>query len=146
MLVVETIGRIRRAFFVKGQSIKEIVRDLKVSRNTVRNGDSLVFISCKSYNADIDIGVNTREKLKSALHEVDDLNDHFGRPCDQVALVTTTDLIDEDRHRVRFEHLFGKALALQVHVIGLDFLAWSQIVPRLRRIFEAAPTASPLTV
>jgi transposase len=36
MLVVETIGRIRREYFVKGKSIKEIVRDLKVSRNTVR--------------------------------------------------------------------------------------------------------------
>src|SRR5580700_8452072 len=36
MLVVETIGRIRREHFVKGRSIKEIVRALKVSRNTVR--------------------------------------------------------------------------------------------------------------
>jgi transposase len=36
MLVVETMARIRREFFVKGKSIKEIVRDLKVSRNTVR--------------------------------------------------------------------------------------------------------------
>jgi transposase len=36
MLVVETIGRIRREHFVKGKSIKEIVRELKVSRNTVR--------------------------------------------------------------------------------------------------------------
>ena len=36
MLVVETIGRIRRERFVKGKSIKEIVRELKVSRNTVR--------------------------------------------------------------------------------------------------------------
>jgi transposase len=36
MLVVETIGRIRREHLVKGKSIKEIVRALKVSRNTVR--------------------------------------------------------------------------------------------------------------
>jgi transposase len=36
MLVVETIGRIRREHRVKGKSIKEIARDLKVSRNTVR--------------------------------------------------------------------------------------------------------------
>ena len=36
MLVVETIGRIRRAHFIKGKSIKQIVRELKVSRNTVR--------------------------------------------------------------------------------------------------------------
>jgi transposase len=36
MLIVETIGRIRREFFVKGKGIKEIARDLGVSRNTVR--------------------------------------------------------------------------------------------------------------
>jgi transposase len=36
MLIVETVGRIRRAHFVQGKSIKEIVRDLRVSRNTVR--------------------------------------------------------------------------------------------------------------
>ena len=36
MLIVETIGRIRREHFLKGKSIKEIARDLKISRNTVR--------------------------------------------------------------------------------------------------------------
>ena len=36
MLTVETIGRIRREHFIKGKTIKEIARDLKVSRNTVR--------------------------------------------------------------------------------------------------------------
>jgi AraC-like DNA-binding protein len=36
MLIVETIGRIRREHLVKGKSIKEIARDMKVSRNTVR--------------------------------------------------------------------------------------------------------------
>jgi hypothetical protein len=36
VLIVETIGRIRREHFIKGKSIKEIARDLKISRNTVR--------------------------------------------------------------------------------------------------------------
>src|SRR6266446_5707234 len=36
MLVVETVARIRREHFIKGKTIKEIARDLKVSRNTVR--------------------------------------------------------------------------------------------------------------
>jgi transposase len=36
MLIVETIGRIRRDHLVKGKSIREIARDLKLSRNTVR--------------------------------------------------------------------------------------------------------------
>ena len=33
---METIGRIRREHFLKGKTIREIARDLKVSRNTVR--------------------------------------------------------------------------------------------------------------
>jgi transcriptional regulator with XRE-family HTH domain len=37
MLLVETIGRIRRDRLVKGKSIKEIARELGVWRNTVRN-------------------------------------------------------------------------------------------------------------
>ena len=36
MLVVETIGRIRRERLVKGKSIKQIARDLGLSRNTIR--------------------------------------------------------------------------------------------------------------
>jgi hypothetical protein len=36
MLIVETIGRIRRAGLWSGKSIKKIARDLKISRNTVR--------------------------------------------------------------------------------------------------------------
>ena len=36
MLIVETFARIRREHFIKGKTIKEIARDLKVSRNTVR--------------------------------------------------------------------------------------------------------------
>ena len=36
MLVVATVGRIRREHFVQGKSIKEIARDLRMSRNTVR--------------------------------------------------------------------------------------------------------------
>jgi len=36
MLVVETISKIRRAHFVDGKSIKQICRELRLSRNTVR--------------------------------------------------------------------------------------------------------------
>ena len=36
MLVVETIAKIRRAYFVQDKSIKQICRELRVSRNTVR--------------------------------------------------------------------------------------------------------------
>ena len=36
MLVVETIAKIRRAIFIDGKPIKQICRELRVSRNTVR--------------------------------------------------------------------------------------------------------------
>jgi len=36
MLVVETIAKIRRAYFQDKKSIKQICRELRVSRNTVR--------------------------------------------------------------------------------------------------------------
>lgn len=36
MLVAETIAMIRRAHFIDGKSIKQICRELRVSRNTVR--------------------------------------------------------------------------------------------------------------
>jgi predicted ArsR family transcriptional regulator len=36
MLIVETIARIRREHLVKGKSIREIARELRLSRNTVR--------------------------------------------------------------------------------------------------------------
>ncbi|AHD03543.1 hypothetical protein METH_22200 (plasmid) [Leisingera methylohalidivorans DSM 14336] len=36
MMVVETIANIRRAYFQDKKSIKQICRELRVSRNTVR--------------------------------------------------------------------------------------------------------------
>ncbi|HKN30552.1 MAG TPA: IS21 family transposase, partial [Roseiarcus sp.] len=36
MLVVETIAKIRRAYFSQGKAIKEICRELRVSRKVVR--------------------------------------------------------------------------------------------------------------
>ena len=37
MLIVETIGKIRRQYFVEGKKIKQISRELRLSRNTVRD-------------------------------------------------------------------------------------------------------------
>ena len=36
MVTVETIGKVRHAFLVKGRSIKRIARELHLARNTVR--------------------------------------------------------------------------------------------------------------
>ena len=46
MLVVETIARIRREHLDRGKSIRRLARELKLSRNTVRQairGDVAVF-------------------------------------------------------------------------------------------------------
>ena len=40
MLTLDTIGKIRRDFHVKGRKIKEIARDRRVARNTVRRVDT----------------------------------------------------------------------------------------------------------
>ena len=45
MLIVETIGRIRRERFVKGKAIREIARDLGMSRNTVRRHSTIGYVS-----------------------------------------------------------------------------------------------------
>jgi len=37
MLNVETIRKVRQAHFREGKSIREITRELKIARNTVRN-------------------------------------------------------------------------------------------------------------
>jgi hypothetical protein len=37
MVTVETIGRVRHAFHVKGKRIKQISRELRLARNTVRS-------------------------------------------------------------------------------------------------------------
>src|SRR5271169_7018307 len=51
MLIVETIGRIRRAHLWSGKSIRQIARDLKISRNTVRrilrSGGDVVFLRAR---------------------------------------------------------------------------------------------------
>ena len=36
MLIVEAIARIRREYFLKGRTMRQIARDLRVARNTVR--------------------------------------------------------------------------------------------------------------
>ena len=76
MFVVETIARIRRAFFVEGKSIKQICRDLRLSRNTVRkvirSGDTAF-----SY----DRSVQPRPKIDSWKDQLDGMPDaKSGKP------------------------------------------------------------------
>jgi transposase len=68
MLTVETIGRIRREHFIKGKTIREIARDLKVSRNTVRK-----VLRSGETAFEYERNVQPRPKLGRWTAELDDL-------------------------------------------------------------------------
>src|SRR5213082_47989 len=68
MLTVETIGRIRREHFLKGKTIREIARDLKVSRNTVRK-----VLRSGETSFDYERQVQPRPKLGRWAVELDEL-------------------------------------------------------------------------
>jgi predicted transcriptional regulator len=66
MLVVETIGRMRREHFVQGKTIREIARDLKLSHNTVRK----VLRSAETASS-YERGVQPRPKLGRWTEDLD---------------------------------------------------------------------------
>jgi transposase len=68
MLVVETVARIRREHFVKGKTIKEIARDLGVSRNTVRK-----VLRSGETSFEYERNVQPRPKLGRWTSELDEL-------------------------------------------------------------------------
>jgi hypothetical protein len=68
MLTVETISRIRREHFVKGKTIRETSRDLKVSRNTVRK-----VLRCGGTSFEYEHDVQPRPKLGRWTTELDKL-------------------------------------------------------------------------
>ena len=70
MLTVETIGRIRREHFRKGKTIREIARDLKVSRNTVRK-----VLRSGETSFEYDRDVQPRPKLGRWTADLDELLD-----------------------------------------------------------------------
>ena len=65
---METIGRIRREHFIKGKTIREIARDLKVSRNTVRK-----ILRSGETAFEYERNVQPRPKLGRWTAELDDL-------------------------------------------------------------------------
>ena len=68
MVIVEMIGRVRREHFVKGKTIKEIARDLKISRNTVRK-----ILRSGETSFSYDRGVQPRPKLENWSADLDRL-------------------------------------------------------------------------
>lgn len=102
-----------------------------------RNGDLLGFISCKALRSTLDNeDRKQRNRLMDALHEADNLADHFGRPGERVGVLVTTDLFDEMRGVPRYTALMGKAAVLDVRIIPLEELGWTRLVSVMRELWE----------
>ena len=84
MLTVDTIGRIRREHFRKGKTIKEIARDLGVSRNTVRK-----VLRSGETSFEYDRDVQPRPKLGQWMSDFDELlADNAAKPArEQLTLI-----------------------------------------------------------
>ena len=99
-----------------------------------RFNDRLAFYSCKAYGAAFRRSNDrSRKKLMEALHEADNLADHFGTKKSFVGLIISTDLYDEYRKKPKYGALFGKARALQVDLITLEDLKWDRLVEAMKR-------------
>jgi len=97
MLVVETIGRIRRERLVKGKSIKGIARDLKLSRNTVRKvlrSGSTSFEYVRSVQPRPKLGLWHAEVVARGAASTSPKDTHYGM---REIVVTTV-----DGHRIVF--------------------------------------------
>jgi Domain of unknown function (DUF1887) len=103
----------------------------------MREGETLGFVSCKALRAELDMSDRKhRNRLMDALHEADNLVDHFGRPGDKVAILVSTDLHDEMKGTVRYNALMGKAAVLDVRVIPLEEMAFNNLVSALAGMLD----------
>ncbi len=103
----------------------------------MRRGSKLAFVSCKALRSELDMNDRKhRNRLMDAVHEADNLADHFGREGERVAVLVTTDLFDELKNMPRYQALMGKAAVLDVRVIALEELQWDKLVTAFREILE----------
>ena len=103
----------------------------------VRRERRLGFVSCKALQSEFDAeNRKHRNRLMDALHEADNLADHFGVPGERVAVLVTTDLIDEMKQMPRYTALMGKAAVLDVRIIPLEELGWDKLVSALGELIH----------
>lgn len=106
----------------------------------LRKNETLAFVSCKAFRSELDMHDRKhRNRLMDAVHEADNLGDHFGRPGEKVAILVTTDLFDEARNTVRYNALMGKAAVLNVEIIALEDLGWDKLVAAMKKMFDGLP-------
>jgi hypothetical protein len=82
-----------------------------------------------------------RNRLMDAVHEADNLADHFGREGETVAVLVTTDLFDEVKDSPRYMALMGKAAVLDVQLIALEDLTWAKLVAAMRGLWATQGAA-----
>ena len=103
----------------------------------MRRQQTLGFVSCKALRSELDMHDRKhRNRLMDAVHEADNLSDHFGRPGERVAVLVTTDLIDEMKSAPRYNALMGKAAILDVRLISLENLSFDRLVKALADMWE----------
>ena len=103
----------------------------------MRKADRLAFVSCKALRSELDINDKKhRNRLMDAVHEADNLADHFGLQGEKVAVVVTTDLFDELKNAPRYQALMGKAAVLDVRLIALEELVWENLVDAMRELLN----------
>jgi hypothetical protein len=104
----------------------------------MRCDNRLTFVSCKALKAELNMtDKKHRNRLMDAVHEADNLADHFGRDDEKVAVLVSTDLFDEERGVVRYSALMGKAAVLKVRIISLEDLAWPKLVQAMQNLMKA---------
>lgn len=102
-----------------------------------RREDRLGFVSCKALRSSLETGDRKhRARMMDAVHEADNLADHFGRPGERVGVLVTTDLFDEQRSEARYQALMGKAAVLDVRIIPLEDLGWARLVDVMRYLMD----------
>lgn len=103
----------------------------------MRKGERLGFISCKAVASQFDSSSRKhRNRLMDALHEADNLADHFGGDDDKVAVLVTADLIDEEKDQPRYMSLMGKAAVLDVRIIPLEEMEWEPLVGAVAELID----------
>lgn len=121
---------------VVGWKVKEYNGENEIDL-IMRKDNTLGFVSCKALRSQLDISDRKhRNRLMDAVHEADNLADHFGRPGERVAVLVTTDLHDEIRGVPRYNALMGKAAILDVRIIPLEELAYDRLVMALAGMWE----------
>jgi hypothetical protein len=103
----------------------------------MRRQGTLGFVSCKALRSELDMhDKKHRNRLMDAVHEADNLCDHFGKPGERVAVLVTTDLHDEIRGVPRYNALMGKAAVLDVRIISLEELGYDHLVAALAGMWD----------